>query len=199
MARLLILFAHPALEKSRIHRQLIQRIPPHPDITFHDLYEAYPTFDINVPHEQSLLAAHDIILFQHPFYWYNVPALFKQWIDLVLEHGWAYGAEGTALRGKQWLHLISTGGAEMAYQPHGYNRFTIRQLLAPLEQTAYLCGLDFWPPYIIHGAHRLAEEDITAEASRYHQLLRWLPQANLQAADLASFTTLNQAFTQFAP
>lgn len=28
---------------------------------------------------------------QHPFYWYSTPALLKEWQDLVLEHGWAYG------------------------------------------------------------------------------------------------------------
>ena len=63
-------------------------------VTFHDLYELYPDFDVQVEQEQELLISHDMIILQHPFYWYSCPPLLKQWIDLVLEHGWAYGKEG---------------------------------------------------------------------------------------------------------
>ena len=52
---------------------------------------------------------------QHPFYWYSTPALVKQWEDLVLEHGWAYGSQGHALRGKRLLSIISAGGRAEAY------------------------------------------------------------------------------------
>jgi hypothetical protein len=62
-----------------------------------DLYEEYPDFYINVKREQQLLIEHDIIVFQHPFYWYSSPAILKQWEDLVLEFGFAYGPGGTKL------------------------------------------------------------------------------------------------------
>ena len=61
MNRILILFAHPALQKSRINRVLISAVQDVEAVTFHDLYEAYPEFDILVPEEQVLLEAHDII------------------------------------------------------------------------------------------------------------------------------------------
>lgn len=61
MNRILILFAHPALQKSRINRVLISAVQDIEAVTFHDLYEAYPEFDILVPEEQVLLEAHDII------------------------------------------------------------------------------------------------------------------------------------------
>jgi len=61
----------------------------------------------------------------------DTPPLLKQWEDLVLEHGWAYGRSGTALRGKHAMHIITAGGREEAYQHEGYNRFTMRELLAP--------------------------------------------------------------------
>ena len=67
MNRILILFAHPALQKSRINRVLISAVQDIEAVTFHDLYEAYPEFDILVPEEQVLLEAHDIIILQHPF------------------------------------------------------------------------------------------------------------------------------------
>jgi putative NADPH-quinone reductase len=40
MTQVLILFAHPALEKSRVHRRLVRAAQSVPGVTFHDLYEA---------------------------------------------------------------------------------------------------------------------------------------------------------------
>ena len=90
--RILVLFAHPALEKSRVNRRLMRGIDHMDGVTFHDLYEAYPRLDIDVAHEQTLLTEHDVVVFQHPMYWYSTPAILKEWQDLVLQHGWAYGS-----------------------------------------------------------------------------------------------------------
>ena len=172
--RLLILFAHPSLEKSRVHSRLVQRVPDNDDVTFHDLYEAYPDYNIDVGYEQELLLDHDLIVLQHPFFWYSVPPLVKQWIDLVLEHGWAYGSTGNALRGKKMLSLITAGGGASAYTEGGYNRFTIRQLFSPIEQTARLCGVEYLPPYVIHGTHKMTTADIETEVGRYASVIRYL-------------------------
>lgn len=162
--RILILFAHPALEKSRINRQLIKAIRAMDSITIHDLYEEYPNLHINVKFEQELLLTHDIIIFQHPFYWYSSPAILKEWQDLVLEHDFAYGHYGTALQGKKFISVITTGGSEEAYCRQGHNYFTIRELLAPFEQTARLCGMEYLPPFVIYGTHQLRE---THQIARY--------------------------------
>jgi len=171
MSRVLILFAHPALEKSRVHRRLVQEVPPLAGVTFHDLYEAYPDFDVDIEREQKLLVEHDVFVFQFPFFWYSTPPLVKQWEDLVLEHGWAYGSQGTALRGKRVLSIITTGGREAAYQPDGYNRHTIRQLLAPVEQSARLCGIRVHPPWVVFGTHQMAVPEIERAAVRYRHLI----------------------------
>jgi len=171
MSRILILFAHPALEKSRIHKELISRAKNIESVYVHDLYEAYPELDIEPLREQELLLSHDIIILQHPFYWYSAPAIIKQWLDLVLEHGWAYGSTGKALAGKSMMHVISCGGSREVYRPEGKNRFTVPQLLAPFDQTAHLCGMQYLPPFVIHGTHRLTETDIALSALQYESLL----------------------------
>ena len=198
MSRVLILFAHPALEKSRVHRRLVREAAAVDGITFHDLYEDYPDFDIDVAREQQLLLDHDLILFQHPFYWYSAPALIKQWEDLVLEHGWAYGSQGNMLRGKGLGCILTTGGAATAYQPEGYNRFTIGQFLAPIEQTARLCKMTYLPPYVIHGTHRMDAGDIEAAGGGYRRLLLALRDDQLDGAALAGVETLNEALEQVA-
>ncbi len=158
--RVLILFAHPALHKSRVNRRLAAAVQPLQGVTFHDLYEEYPDFNIDVRREQRQLTEHDALVLQHPFFWYSSPALLKEWIDLVLEHGWAYGPGGTQLHGKPLLQVITTGGGAQAYSRTGHNYFTVRELLTPYEQTARLCGMRYLPPFVIHGTHDLQTEDV---------------------------------------
>lgn len=193
MARILLLFAHPALQRSRVNRVLLDAVRDVEGVTVHDLYEAYPDMHIVPAREQELLLEHDLLVFQHPFYWYSTPAILKEWQDLVLEHGWAYGREGTALRGKHWMHVTTTGGREEAYQRDGYNRFTVRELLAPLEQTARLCGCLWWPPYLVQGTHLLADDEIREHAEHYRTTLEQLRNGAIQHADVADLPSLNAA------
>ena len=174
MTPVLILFAHPAFERSRVHRRLAEAVAELSGVTFHDLYQAYPDFDVDVRREQELLAAHDVVVLQHPFYWYSTPPLVKQWEDLVLEHGWAYGTGGTALHGKRLLSAISAGGPQRAYCADGYNRFSVRQLLAPLEQTARLCGMEYLPPFVVFGTLGLEDERLRSAAAEYVRLIEAL-------------------------
>lgn len=177
--RILVLFAHPALEKSRANRLLILGVERMEGVTFHDLYEAYPGFDIDVRREQELLTSHDVIVFHHPFYWYSTPAILKEWQDLVLEHGWAYGSEGTALHGKIMLNALTTGGPESAYRADGFHGLTVRQLLVPMERTAALCGMTYLAPFIAHGTHRMAPDTMAGHAQDYQRVLAALRDGRL--------------------
>ena len=171
MARILLLFAHPALEKSRVHATILKHVQKVSDVTVNDLYQHYPFFDIDIKREQELLLSHDIFIFQHPLYWYSFPAIVKQWQDLVLEHGWAYGRNGRMLEGKKLFHVISSGGRAESYKKDGYNAYSIQDFLRPVERTARLCRMEYWPPYVIHGTHRMEQKDINIEASQYARLL----------------------------
>ncbi|RPD51689.1 NAD(P)H-dependent oxidoreductase [Paracnuella aquatica] len=194
MPRLLILFAHPLLEKSRVHSRLIKELKGLPDVTFHDLYEAYPDFDINVPFEQSLLLRHDVIVMQHPLYWYSAPPIMKQWIDLVLEHGWAYGKGGTQLTGKMLCNFLSAGSTLSSYTNEGQHAFPIRQFLLPFQQTAALCHMQYLPPFVVPGSHQLGKEMIDEYASQYRQLLQMLTEITVAAHD-STATFLNDWLT----
>ena len=170
----LVLFAHPALEKSRVNRRLIEVPRDLPGITFHDLYQVYPDLHIRVEREKDLLEAHDVVVFQHPLFWYSTPAILKEWQDLVLEHGWAYGSKGKALQGKWWLHAVTAGGREAAYHRDGFNQHTVSELVAPLRQTARLCGMEFPPPFVLYGTHSITHEGIEEHVGRYRRFLEAL-------------------------
>ena len=77
MPNILLLFAHPALAKSRVSRRLVEAVRGIEGVTFNDLHDSYPEFDVDVKREQELLLTHEIIVLQYPSYWYSTPALFK--------------------------------------------------------------------------------------------------------------------------
>lgn len=118
----LLLFAHPALERSVANAAMLEAVRDLEHVTVHDLYEAYPDFLIDVPREQELVEANERIVIQHPFFWYSTPAIVKEWFDLVLEFGWAYGEGGDRLHGKSVLSAITTGGSKEAYCAEGHNQ-----------------------------------------------------------------------------
>lgn len=141
-------------------------------IEFVDLYATYPRFDIDVEVEQARLLRSDAILFQYPLFWYSTPSIIKEWQDLVLEHGFAYGSGGDKLTGKIWSMGITCGAPEEAYGAEGYNGFALRTLLTPMEQTARLCHMTFLPPYVLYGA--LAKREAHGLSPHAEGWRRWL-------------------------
>jgi glutathione-regulated potassium-efflux system ancillary protein KefG len=122
--------------------------------------------------------------------------MLKEWQDLVLEHGWAYGSKGTALQGKKLMSAISTGGGQEAYQKAGYNRFTVQELLAPIAQTAYLCGMEYLPPFVVHGVHRMTPEQIRSHGQRYRDLISALRDDRLDMEKARGLANLNTELGQ---
>lgn len=186
------MFAHPRFERSSNNSILVRRIPHVPGITFHDLYEKYPDFIIDLDYEKKLLTEHNIIIWQHPFYWYSCPPLLKQWIDIVLEFGWAYGPGGDALSGKIVFNAITAGGQRSAYSPEGHNRYTMKELLVPFDQTAHLCKMIYLPPFVIHGTHRLKREEVTEISEEYKKILLKLVEGNFSIENILKYPYLNE-------
>jgi glutathione-regulated potassium-efflux system ancillary protein KefG len=171
MEKTLILFAHPALEKSLANQALIDSASTLEHVTINDLYEIYPDFHIDAEREKALMEEHSRVVWQHPFYWYSAPALMKEWFDVVLEYGWAYGKDGDALSGKTVKSVITTGGSKEAYCSAGHNQFTMEELLRPIAQTARLCGMNYEEPMIIYGALHLDDEGLASVVESYRNWL----------------------------
>ena len=191
--RILVLFAHPRLEKSRANKALLQRFPKHKHITFRDLYEEYPDLNVDVQREQALVVGQDILVLHHPFYWYSVPPLLKQWIDLVYSFGWAYGPGGTALHGKTCFHVLTTGGNEEAYSVDGFHGHSLHEFLLPLKRTATLCGMNWLPPFAVQGSNRLDDMELELAATQYARLLSGLAAGTIVPDAVAALERLNEA------
>jgi len=192
MAKILIQFAHPTLSKSNVQKTLERYCKSVKGVTFNDLYEYYPDLHIDVKREQQLLLSHDIIVFQHPFYWYSSPPILKQWQDLVLQYNWAYGPEGKALAGKKIFNVLSCGGGKEAYKETGYNRFPVNQFLLPFNQTAFLCKMEYLPPFVVHETYKLPNDVLEQHGEQYAALLRALAKDMITTEDYRHIEYLNE-------
>ena len=192
--KVLIQLYHPLLHKSRVNRELIKAIDDLDGVSIRLMYDLYPDFHIDIKEEQRLLEEHDIIVWQHPFYWYSSPSLLKEWIDVVLQHGFAYGRDGKALEGKKVITSITSGGRRDVYQEGGMSKHTIRQLLAPFEQTVGLCNMLYLPPFVVHGTHMLDIKGIIMAGQEYRRAIIALRDGTISPGELSDFEYTNDYF-----
>ena len=110
---ILIIYAHPYPQHSHANKRMLEQAGTLEGVEIRSLYQLYPDFNIDVAAEQAALARADLVIWQHPMQWYSVPPLLKLWMDKVLSHGWAYGHNGIALRGKSLMWAVTTGGGDV--------------------------------------------------------------------------------------
>lgn len=176
---ILVLAAHPDLGRSQVTRTLLDAVRASPAaarVDLRDLYRLYPDFHIHIDAEQRALEAARLVVMLHPIYWYSMPALQKLWLDEVPRLGWAYGPGGTALHGKDFWLVASTGGGAEAYAPGGHNHHAIGEFLLPYQQSARTCGMNWLQPQILHAAHRATDEEIRAHAELFVKRLEHFPE-----------------------
>lgn len=193
--KILVLFAHPAFHKSKVNKLIAERMQANDDITFHDLYQAYPDSHIDIKSEKELLIQHDVIVFQFPLFWYSTPPILKEWQDMVLEHGWAFGSEGDALKDKLFLCSITAGGPEQAYQVGQFHNHTINQLLSPIRQTAVLCKMIPLPPFVVFGTHAITASEVNTQADELMKLLESMIRGDFKLDEAQNLGSLNDDVT----
>ena len=118
----------------------------------------------------------------------------------MLEYGFAYGHDGTELHGKTLLCAITAGGTENAYRTQGYNHYSIRELLRPIEQTATLCGISYLPPYALFGSRTALEDGkLDEHIENWQQILVCLQQNRIDVDRAAQADKLNECVSAATP
>lgn len=165
--KILVIASHPDIQNSVVNRYWLKSLNEEKDIMVRFLDELYNKKEIDVEAEKRYLEECDRVVFQYPFYWYNMPALLRNYFDKVLEYGWAYGPGGDALKGKELLVAISVGAAEHTYQGGGFNNYTITEFLRPVQATAVAIKMRYLPAFCLFDVPKLTEEEIQTSADRY--------------------------------
>lgn len=170
----LVLLAHPYPDRSRANRALTRSLDGLADVEVRSLYDLYPDFAIDAAAEREALAAAATIVWQHPIFWYSVPALLKLWFEKVLTPGWAWGPGGDALRGKRCFWVVTTGGDELDYSPSGIHRHPFESFAPAIRQTAEFCGMVWVDPLVVPEARQLDDDALAAWGVRYRARLEAL-------------------------
>jgi glutathione-regulated potassium-efflux system ancillary protein KefF len=167
-----LIYAHPYPDRSRAGRALLACARDMPGVEVRSLYDLYPDFAIDVEAEREALSRADIVVWQSPFYWYGMPSLLHLWIEKVLAHGWAYGAGGTAVQGKTAFWATTTGAPASAYQSGQMHGHPFEAFVPAISQTARFCGMRWaGPPFVLHAAHRVSEDELRDAGEAYRRRL----------------------------
>ena len=152
----IVYVAQPNSEQSASYQFLVQSGQALTDVTYVDLAKEYQTqggFDC--AQEWQRLIAHERVILQFPLYWYQAPAVLKQWLDTIF---------GSELVYKQPLHQIEFGIVVIAgvkaseYQIGGREGVSLSALLSPyyaLARHFKMKALKFFP---IHQFQYMSEK-----------------------------------------
>ncbi len=112
-----------------------------------------------------------------------------------MEHGWAYGHTGTALKGKRMGNVVSAGGSR--------NLTPVGDIMAlPFMSSCCLSGKQptyaiciTCHPSVIHGTHRMENKDLPFCCQSYRRLLENLRDDRFTQAALVEAEYLNDLTT----
>ena len=170
MAPVAVIYGHPYPRRSIGCRALVEAISTLEDVDVRPIYTLYPDFDIDVAAERTALEGAELVVLLHPVYWYSVPGMLKHYFDVVLTKGWAYGTGTQALKDKDCLWAVTTGGDDESYSAQGRHHHPFPHFMAPVEETIRYCGMRWLEPFVLHASHALGAEGLLQdEAGRLKQ------------------------------
>lgn len=144
----LVIVSHPYFERSAAIKALQQVAGKLPDVTMRNLESIYgnKTAAFDVAAEQRAVEAADRIVFLFPIHWFNMTPMLKAYLNEVWTYGWAFGPNGTALKGKTLQAVVTAGASEHTYSAEGLIESSIDEVLTPLKASALYVGMRYLPP-----------------------------------------------------
>ena len=174
--RVLLLYAHPQPQASRVNRKLAGAARAVPGVVVSDLYETYPDFYIEVARERALVSRAEVLVLVFPLQWYACPALLKEWFDVVLHDAWQVDRVKPTESGarRRCQVVLSTGGAAADFAAGRRHGRPLDDYLAPLAQSARVCGMDWLEPLVLYNAHGVDNAAVEAHVARFTATLEAL-------------------------
>jgi len=89
------------------------------------------------------------------------------------------------------MSAISSGGRRDIYGSDEGVKFSIRDFLAPFEQTVRLCRMRYLPPFVTHGTHLLKMDQIEKAAEDYKRIITGLVEGTFPEEELMKKEYIN--------
>jgi len=135
-------------------------------------------FSADLQVEMDLVAAADILIFNFPMWWFDMPAILKGWVDRVLAYGFAYGGEygmgpNGRFKGKKAFLTITTGSLANFYTLEGVHRRTMDDILRNINEGILgLVGYQVQSPFIAYGVSRISNQERADILKNYQDYLK---------------------------
>lgn len=166
--KVLVIYSHTYQEQSTAGKAILEVFKKAPGFTVRYLEELYPDpSKIDVAAEQQALVEADVIVFQHPIFWFSMPAALKRYMDEVFQYGFAYGTGGDKLKGKKFIHSFTAGSSAATYEGTEFGS----ALVAPLKCTAAYAQMDYVKAAPLYGQLALTNPNVAEEARQHAEKL----------------------------
>lgn len=163
--KILVIYSHSYPEQSVSGKAILEVFGQDAEVAVRNLEELYPEGTaIDVATEQAELVRADVIVFQHPVFWFNIPSRLKRWMDDVLQYGFAYGTGGDKLHGKKFYHSYTTGAPSETYAKGSELE---QALQLSVKTSALYCGMDYQGAFPCYGQLALTNPN-TASLAKAH-------------------------------
>lgn len=138
MRKTLMILAHPKIEGSIGNKIISSSVAKEKNTEIRHLDKLYPDFKIDIKAEQEALLNADTIIFQYPLFWYSTPAILKEWIDQVIQYGFAFGKDSYNLEGKKMIVSFTIGSPVKDYPNE-----VIQKITFPFQGLASYCKMNY--------------------------------------------------------
>lgn len=129
------------------------------------------SFSSELQTEMKKLIDADLLIFNFPLWWYDMPAILKGWVDRVMAYGVAYGGDygwgpNGRFKGKRALATLTTGTPTSQYQK------PIDQILDNINSGIFrLVGYEAIGPFVASAVSRISQDARSKILDDYEILL----------------------------
>ena len=158
----LVIVSHPYPEKSHAIKALQSAAEQGANVEVRNLEALYGNdlsgFDVEA--EQKAHQGVDRVVYLFPVHWFNLTPMLKAYLNQVWSYGWAFGPNGTALKGKEMQVVVTAGAGEHTYSDAGLVKSTIDEVLTPMKASALYVGMRFAKPLALFEAMGVSAEKL---------------------------------------
>ncbi|WP_194437008.1 NAD(P)H-dependent oxidoreductase [Vibrio fluminensis] len=163
----LVINGHPNLDKSFANAEILKLLEQRTD--WNVAHAADFAGDIKT--EQQRLLDAELVIVQFPLYWSTFPAVMKEWIDQVFTYGFAFGPDGSQLKGKKLLFSITAGATAESYSETGFNFMPLENYQRSFEHAFKAAEMDILDTVVTFEMNAIPEEggDVEKTIALAHQ------------------------------
>lgn len=147
----LVVFSHTNFSQSIFNKLLLDSIKNIKNVTIKNLDAEGVNYSPEyLSKEVKFLKQFEKIIFQFPLFWFSVPHILKQYIDIILT---PMLSQENILAGKEFQIITTCGGSREKYEAINNNEKELDRVLYPLNKSMEYIKMKVLQAYGIYDCH----------------------------------------------